>query len=192
VVQCVAVCCHGCRVLPCVAVCCRVLPCVAVCVMPIHTHAHSHTGAAIKIRCSVLQCVAVCCSVLQCVAVCVSCTYTHTQGLPSRVNTIWQIYPTHFARESHMRLVCTINGARNPRPACGVGSSRRVAMCHVWPTMCSAATGLFCHTCWPSLSASVPALEGEVGGWGRVPFSKNLMSPTPRRKWYFTTGRRAH
>ena len=34
--------------------------------------------------------------------------------------------------------------------------------------------------------------EGEVGGWGRVPFSRNLMSPTPRRKWYLTTGRRAH
>ena len=31
---------------------------------------------------------------------------------------------------------------------------------------------------------------GEVGGWGRVPFSRNLMSPTPRRKWYLTTGRR--
>jgi len=25
--------------------------------------------------------------------------------------------------------------------------------------------------------------HGEVGGWGRDPFSKNLMSPTPRRKW---------
>ena len=35
-------------------------------------------------------------------------------------------------------------------------------------------------------------LEREVGGWGRAPFSKNLMSPTPRRKWYLTTGRRAH
>ena len=32
----------------------------------------------------------------------------------------------------------------------------------------------------------------EVGGWGRVPFSRNSMSPTPRRKWYLTTGRRAH
>jgi len=32
----------------------------------------------------------------------------------------------------------------------------------------------------------------EAGGWGRVPFSRNLMSPTPRRKWYLTTGRRAH
>jgi len=36
------------------------------------------------------------------------------------------------------------------------------------------------------------ASRGEVGGWGRVPFSRNLMSPTPRRKWYLTTGRRAH
>ena len=34
--------------------------------------------------------------------------------------------------------------------------------------------------------------KGEVGGWGRVPFSRNLMSPTPRRKWYLTMGRRAH
>ena len=34
--------------------------------------------------------------------------------------------------------------------------------------------------------------QGEVGGWGRVPFSRNLMSPTPRRKWYLTTGRRFH
>ena len=38
----------------------------------------------------------------------------------------------------------------------------------------------------------VQSPEREVGGWGRVPFSKKLMSPTPRRKWYLTTGRRAH
>jgi len=35
-------------------------------------------------------------------------------------------------------------------------------------------------------------VSGEVGGWGRVPFLKKSMSPTPRRKWYLTTGRRAH
>ena len=34
--------------------------------------------------------------------------------------------------------------------------------------------------------------EREVGGWGRVPFSRNFMKPTPRRKWYLTTGRRFH
>jgi len=35
-------------------------------------------------------------------------------------------------------------------------------------------------------------VRGDIGGWGRVPFSRNLMSPTPRRKWYLTTGRRFH
>ena len=33
---------------------------------------------------------------------------------------------------------------------------------------------------------------GEVRGWGRDPFSRNFMKPTPRRKWYLTTGRRFH
>jgi len=35
-------------------------------------------------------------------------------------------------------------------------------------------------------------LAREVGGWGRDPFSRNFMKPTPRRKWYLTTGRRFH
>jgi len=39
---------------------------------------------------------------------------------------------------------------------------------------------------------SLTYLPREVGGWGRIPFSRNLMSPTPRRKWYLTTGRRFH
>ena len=43
-----------------------------------------------------------------------------------------------------------------------------------------------------SLRITKSGVCGEVGGWGRVPFSKSLMSPTPRRKWYLTTGRRAH
>ena len=30
------------------------------------------------------------------------------------------------------------------------------------------------------------------GGLGSSTIFKNLMSPTPRRKWYLTTGRRAH
>jgi len=42
------------------------------------------------------------------------------------------------------------------------------------------------------LSSCTWIFLGEVGGWGRVPFSRNLTSPTPRRKWYLTTGRRAH
>jgi len=31
-----------------------------------------------------------------------------------------------------------------------------------------------------------------VWGWGRDPFSRNFMKPTPRRKWYLTTGRSFH
>ena len=38
----------------------------------------------------------------------------------------------------------------------------------------------------------LPAIHGEVGGWGRDPFWRNFMKPTPRRKWYLTTGRRFH
>jgi len=34
--------------------------------------------------------------------------------------------------------------------------------------------------------------ERRGGGLGSSTISKNLMSPTPRRKWYLTTGRRAH
>ena len=37
--------------------------------------------------------------------------------------------------------------------------------------------------------------EGGIERWGagvEYHFQKNLMSPTPRRKWYLTTGRRAY
>jgi len=51
--------------------------------------------------------------------------------------------------------------------------------------------GLFWHLCRACVLAHVNTTR-EVGGWGRDPFSRNWMSPTPRRKWYFTTGRRAH
>ena len=34
--------------------------------------------------------------------------------------------------------------------------------------------------------------EPRGGGLGSSTIFKNLMSPTPRRKWYLTTGRRAH
>ena len=36
----------------------------------------------------------------------------------------------------------------------------------------------------------IPQMRG--GGLGSSTIFKNLMSPTPRRKWYLTTGRRAH
>ena len=36
------------------------------------------------------------------------------------------------------------------------------------------------------------ARNERLGGWGRDPFSRNFMKPTPSRKWYLTTGRRFH
>ena len=43
-----------------------------------------------------------------------------------------------------------------------------------------------------SLLLSVFGVNMRGGGLGSSTISKNLMSPTPRRKWYLTTGRRAH
>ena len=56
-------------------------------------------------------------------------------------------------------------------------------------TYCTYATKGANTQKWRALERNV---QREVGGWGRVPFSRNLMSPSPRRKWYLTTGRRAH
>ena len=52
---------------------------------------------------------------------------------------------------------------------------------YMWWNICN----IYCHS-------FCTMYRGEVGGWGRVPFSRNLMKPTPRRKWYLTTGRRFH
>ena len=48
------------------------------------------------------------------------------------------------------------------------------------------------HTAAGANRIEAAGAAGEVGGWGRDPFSRNLMSPTPRSKWYLTTGRRFH
>jgi len=53
-------------------------------------------------------------------------------------------------------------------------------------------TYIYIYTHLYRISISACSLRREVGGWGRDPFSRNLMSPTPRRKWYLTTGRRFH
>jgi len=51
-----------------------------------------------------------------------------------------------------------------------------------------------CRACTTSqiLRARPSVFTREVGGWGRDPFSRNFMKPTPRRKWYLSTGRRFH
>ena len=42
------------------------------------------------------------------------------------------------------------------------------------------------------VSQITPHIRKRGGGLGSSTIFKNLMSPTPRRKWYLTTGRRAH
>ena len=90
----------------------------------------------------------------------------HSLLLSPSHSHLFQPSPAHVTKRhqlglqtAQMRIVRTINGARNTRPAWGVGSSRRVNMCHFWHTMCAAATGIFGHTCWPSVRAIVPALR---------------------------------
>ena len=94
------------------------------------------------------------------------CVYGYREIISSRTLSLSAFMSQqphqHGLTTTQIFLVRTINGARNPRPACGVGSSRRVDMCHVWPTMCAAATGMFGHTCWPSLRARVPAFEAPL------------------------------
>ena len=43
-----------------------------------------------------------------------------------------------------------------------------------------------------SVSDQIVCTMWRGGGLGSSTIFKNLMSPTPRRKWYLTTGRRAH
>jgi len=58
-------------------------------------------------------------------------------------------------------------------------------------TICSSSSVVFLlplMTLWVKILP--PTSRG--GGLGSSTIFKNLMSPTPRRKWYLTTGRRAH
>ena len=80
--------------------------------------------------------------------------------------------------------VCVRLGSCWPYSAC-VYLYTYIMCVYVWECVCVCIC--LC------VSRQLLALQlGEVGGWGRVPFSRNLMSPTPRRKWYLTTGRRFH
>jgi len=103
-----------------------------------------------------------CCIVLQCVAVC--CSVLQKRDLPHRP-TYPHIRVKRDQRHTHTNSAYSmLYNVLRPRWEC-------------------------CGTRGGGLGSSTIR---EVGGWGRVPFSRNLMSPTPRRKWYLTTGRRAH
>ena len=89
-------------------------------------------------------------------------------SLPPPLYSRHKTISTRVTNTAQMCIMRTINGARNPHLAWGVGSSRRVNICHFWPTMCAPATGIFGHTCWPNLRASVPALSASFASWLHV------------------------
>ena len=68
----------------------------------------------------------------------------------------------------------------------------------LFPCMCEAKSmavdfGSNVKFCQKSAGLLVQSHSCERGGGlGSSTISKNLMSPTPRRKWYLTTGRRAY
>jgi len=109
------------------------------------------------------------------------------------------VFPAHTYIHTHIENHC-------PTEHINILSSRIIHMCtHPHSTIFSAAQPQILnsplhsralalslsHTDNPEIS--IPQSERwEVGSWGRDPFSRNLMSPTPRRKWYLTTGRRFH
>jgi len=85
-------------------------------------------------------------------------------------------------RNVHTCTACTYAHTRPPPSAHArmhtcTYTLRRVTSTHVYVSTQTDTQVQFC---------------GEVGGWGRDPFSRNFMKPTPRRKWYLSTGRRFH
>jgi len=84
-------------------------------------------------------------------------------------------------------LICTIPYLYDVRS--GKSHHIRSRMSKIWYHISYAMK--YCTCIWFQIWYYM-ACERQVGGWGRVQFSRNSMSPTPRRKWYLTTGRRAH
>jgi len=51
---------------------------------------------------------------------------------------------------------------------------------------------IYMHSFTENILESSSQREGRGGGLGSSTIFKNLMSLTPRRKWYLTTGRRSY
>jgi len=195
--QCVATCCSVlqsvavcCSVLQCVATCCSVLQCVAMCCSVLHINSDHYECTCVVVCCSALQCTALCSSVLQCVAVC--CSVLHLNG-------------------DHWDCACVSTQSPHPPP---VHATRQLTRALPPPeracicvrvcvfereSLCERETGqtdpVYVCVCWEGggkCVCSILRVELRGGGLGSSTISKNLMSPTPRRKWYLTTGRRAH
>ena len=215
VLQCVAV---WYRVLQYVAVCCSVLQCLAVSCSVLQSAAVCYNVLQYAAVCwSVLWHSALRCSVLQCVAMCGHNFQEDRSSVIWLLHVCHALVSYHMTLKKTDNQCCSV--LQCVAVHCNV--LQCIAMCHAFMSYhmalkktddpCSWCVAVCCSVLqcvamhcnvlqwvniifedadhpWHDSSMS----SGEVGGWGRVPFSRNLMSPTPRRKWYLTTGRRAH
>ena len=163
----------------CVAKCCRLHFCVAVC-------------------CSAPQIVALCCSMYHTHAHC--CTesvyvriymYVHMQNT-LQYTAVYRHCKTHCNTLQQTAIDCnrlqqtaTRYAHKSSKPSHDKHSDYVYTQDSTQHTLQHTAT----NTRSQCITQST---RGEVGGWGRDPFSRNFMKPTPRRKWYLTTGRRFH
>ena len=134
---------------------------------------------------------------------------------------IWHVIYLHAAASSLQPSLSVSNSHIgfwyvSPPPFCFVWGVSTDHVCHIFTranTCCSAYLSIFfdfcpddvCHI-FTRTNTRETNQHGETvfgivdstsicwrgGGLGSSTISKNLMSPTPRRKWYLTTGRRAH
>ena len=137
---------------------------------------HNFMLQCVIVCCSVLHCTSLCCSVLHSVAMCSLCWVALSFLALSFQHTI-KLSATQHSASQHTRVSNTQGNSVPPDTQDRLGK-------------------LSDSVCWERYMTTLPhrnmRRREEVGGWGRVPFSRNLMSPTPRRKWYLTTGRRFH
>ena len=79
------------------------------------------------------------------------------------------------------------------RSLCATLNNNAFSSIKVVPRVQHQTTSLHDYTVFTlSLSCRRSCAGGRGGGLGSSTICKNLMSPMPRRKWYLTTGRRAH
>jgi len=163
-----------------------------------HTHTHTHTSPArITAACSISYtcpmsstrifgpcdvCVCVCVRVCVCACSCVCvlvclCAYECVYIL-----RMWMYIYLHIP---HVQLT-------DSRVLWCVCACVCVCVCVCLCVCLRGCVRTRVFVCFAFVNIPISTHTREVGGWGRDPFSRNLMSPTPRRKWYLTTGRRFH
>jgi len=105
--------------------------------------------------------------------------YVTYEGARSHVNESYHLGMSHITREGAMS---------HTNEPCHIWMSQVTyeVMSHVIDWLVYTWHGSFAHShvTWHMSHMNVSTTSHrEVGGWGRVPISKKLMSPTPRRKW---------